>query len=174
MRRRCLWKHLAEITPNPAVERIYLTDIVDIFNRSGYSVRTMLHRELRRIARNQHAIGIAIVDNIFRERKTRELMLAGVTIRRPETVMVDSQVQVGMDSVIEPFAQLLGNTIIGEDSVIGSGCILKNCSVSDRVEISAYSVAQDSRIDSGRDHRPICAPTSGKSRRGERARRQLR
>ena len=54
-----------------------------------------------------------------------------------------------MDSVIEPFAQLLGNTIIGEDSVIGSGCILKNCSVSDRVEISAYSVAQDSRIDSG-------------------------
>jgi bifunctional UDP-N-acetylglucosamine pyrophosphorylase/glucosamine-1-phosphate N-acetyltransferase len=33
--------------------------------------------------------------------------------------------------------------------VIGPGCILKNCSVSDRVEISAYTIAQDSRIDSG-------------------------
>ena len=82
-------------------------------------------------------------------------MLAGVTIRRPETVMVDSQVKVGMDSVIEPFAQLLGNTVVGEDSVIGAGCILKNCQVADRVEISAYTIAQDSRIDERRHDRSI-------------------
>jgi bifunctional UDP-N-acetylglucosamine pyrophosphorylase/glucosamine-1-phosphate N-acetyltransferase len=144
-----LWKHLAKITPNPASNEYYLTDIVDIFNRSGYSVRTLLHRESDELLGINTRLELAIVDNIFRERKTRDLMLGGVTIRRPETVMVDSQVQVGMDTVIEPFAQLLGNTVIGEDSVIGPGCILKNCSVSDRVEISAYTVAQDSRIDSG-------------------------
>ena len=87
--------------------------------------------------------------NIFRERKSRELMLSGVTIRRPETVVIDSEVSAGMDTVIEPFAQLLGRTSIGEDAVIGAGCILKNCQVGDRVEISAYTVAQDSRIDAG-------------------------
>ena len=65
---------------------------------------------------------LAIVDNIFRERKSRELMLSGVTIRRPETVLIDSAVKVGMDTVIEPFAQLLGSTVVGEDSVIGAGC----------------------------------------------------
>ena len=43
-------------------------------------------------------------------------MLNGVTIRRPETVLIDSAVKVGMDTVIEPFAQLLGSTVVGEDS----------------------------------------------------------
>jgi bifunctional UDP-N-acetylglucosamine pyrophosphorylase / glucosamine-1-phosphate N-acetyltransferase len=144
-----LWKHLSEIAPNPASDEYYLTDIVDIFNQSGYSVRALLHREADELLGINTRLELAIVDNIFRERKTQELMLGGVTIRRPETVMVDSQVKVGMDSVIEPFSQLLGNTVVGEDSVIGPGCILKNCQVADRVEISAYTVAQDSRIDSG-------------------------
>jgi bifunctional N-acetylglucosamine-1-phosphate-uridyltransferase/glucosamine-1-phosphate-acetyltransferase GlmU-like protein len=31
------------------------------------------------------------VDKIFRERKVQELMLAGVTIEKPETVTIDSQ-----------------------------------------------------------------------------------
>ena len=144
-----LWKHLSEIAPNPASNEYYLTDIVDIFNQSGYSVRALLHREADELLGINTRLELAIVDNIFRERKTQELMLGGVTIRRPETVVVDSQVKVGMDSVIEPFSQLLGNTVVGEDSVIGPGCILKNCQVADRVEISAYTVAQDSRIDSG-------------------------
>ena len=30
-----LWRHLSEITPNPASNEYYLTDIVDIFNRAG-------------------------------------------------------------------------------------------------------------------------------------------
>jgi bifunctional UDP-N-acetylglucosamine pyrophosphorylase/glucosamine-1-phosphate N-acetyltransferase len=144
-----LWRHLSEITPNPASNEYYLTDIVDIFNRSGYSVRALLHREADELLGINTRLELAVVDNIFRERKTRELMLAGVTIRRPETVTVDSQVKVGMDSVIEPFAQLLGGTVVGEESVIGPGCLLKNCQVADRVEISAYTIAQDSRIDTG-------------------------
>jgi bifunctional UDP-N-acetylglucosamine pyrophosphorylase/glucosamine-1-phosphate N-acetyltransferase len=144
-----LWTHLLEITPNPASNEYYLTDIVDIFNRSGYSVRALLHREADELLGINTRLELAIVDSIFRERKARDLMLAGVTIRRPETVTVDSQVKVGIDSVIEPFAQLLGSTVVGEDSVIGPGCILKNCQVADNVEISAYTIAQDSRIDRG-------------------------
>ena len=53
-------------------------------------------------------------------------MLAGVTIERPETVTIDAQVRVGMDTVIEPFARLLGNTAIGEDCRIGAGAILES------------------------------------------------
>ena len=37
-------------------------------------------------------------------------MLSGVTIERPETVSIDAQVRVGMDTVIEPFARILGTT----------------------------------------------------------------
>lgn len=144
-----LWNHLSGIKPNPASNEYYLTDFVELFNHSGYTVRALLHKDADELLGINTRLELAIVDNIFRERKTRELMLSGVTIRRPETVLIDSDVQVGMDSVIEPFSQLLAGTVIGEDSVIGPGCILRNCRVADRVEISAYTVAQDSQIDSG-------------------------
>ena len=62
-----LWKHLSEITPNPASNEYYLTDIVDIFNRSGYNVRTLLHREADELLGINTRLELAIVDNIFRE-----------------------------------------------------------------------------------------------------------
>lgn len=144
-----LWKHLGDIGPNPASQEYYLTDIIEIFNKSGHTVRALLHKDSDELLGINTRVELAAVDNIFRERKSRELMLSGVTIRRPETVVIDSEVSAGMDTVIEPFAQLLGRTSIGENAVIGAGCILKNCQVGDRVEISAYTVAQDSRIDAG-------------------------
>ena len=66
----------------------------------------------------------AEADRILRERKARELMLAGVTIERPETVTIDAGVAVGQDTVIEPFARLLGQTHIGEDCHIGAGSLI--------------------------------------------------
>jgi bifunctional UDP-N-acetylglucosamine pyrophosphorylase/glucosamine-1-phosphate N-acetyltransferase len=144
-----VWQHLGKIEPNPASSEYYLTDIVDLFNKSGYSVRALLHANADELLGINTRAELAQVDNIFRDRKTRELMLSGVTIRRPETVTIDSAVRVGMESTIEPFAQLLGETVVGEDCLIGSGSILKNCTLADRVEISAYTVAQDSRIETG-------------------------
>jgi bifunctional UDP-N-acetylglucosamine pyrophosphorylase/glucosamine-1-phosphate N-acetyltransferase len=156
-----LWKHLSEIEPNPASNEYYLTDIVDIFNRSGYSVRALLHNNADELLGINTRAELAMVDNIFRERKTRELMLSGVTIRRPETVTIDSQVRVGMETVIEAFTHLLGKTVIGEDCVVGPGCVLSNCVLADRVEISAYTVAQDSRIDSGATIGPFARLRAG-------------
>jgi bifunctional UDP-N-acetylglucosamine pyrophosphorylase / glucosamine-1-phosphate N-acetyltransferase len=156
-----LWEHLSEVEPNPASNEYYLTDIVDIFNRKGYSVRALLHSNADELMGINTRAELALVDNIFRERKTRELMLSGVTIRRPETVTIDTEVTVGMDSVIDAYAQLLGSTTIGEETTIGPGCILTNCTVADGVEISAYTVAQDSRIESGATIGPFARLRAG-------------
>jgi len=47
--------------------------------------------------------------------KCRELLRNGVTIFYPHTCVIDSEVEVGVDTVIEPFVQLLGSTKIGAD-----------------------------------------------------------
>ena len=61
-------------------------------------MRALLHDDADELLGINTRLELSLVDNIFRERKARELMLAGVTIRRPETVMIDSKIQVGMDS----------------------------------------------------------------------------
>ena len=73
-------------------------------------------------------IELAHVDRVLRARKTRQLMLDGVTIEKPETVTVDLDVEVGQDTVIGPFAQLLGHTVVGSDCSIGASVILENAS----------------------------------------------
>ena len=37
-RRDLLWKHIGEITPNPATGELYLTDMAEILHRYGQSV----------------------------------------------------------------------------------------------------------------------------------------
>jgi bifunctional UDP-N-acetylglucosamine pyrophosphorylase / glucosamine-1-phosphate N-acetyltransferase len=76
-------------------------------------------------------------------------MLGGVTILRPETVTVDSDIRAGMDTVIEPFAQLLGRTTIGENCRIGAGAIIRDSQIADGVEIQPYTIVNTSKIEPG-------------------------
>src|SRR5262249_45943605 len=94
-------------------------------------------------------VELADADRVLRERKCRDLMLSGVTIERPETVTVDASVVVGADTVIEPFARLLGRTQIGEDCRIGAGAILESAVLADRATVAPYTMIADSRVDTG-------------------------
>ena len=89
------------------------------------------------------------MDKIFRDRKAQELMLDGVTIERPETVTIDAQVRIGMDTLIEPFARILGRSSIGADCRIGACSILENSELSDHVHIAPLTHIADSRIETG-------------------------
>ena len=144
-----LWQHLGHIQPNPVSKEYYLTDIVEILDRSGHRVQAMLHADSDELLGINTRVELAAVDRIFRERKTRELMLSGVTIEKPETVSADAAVTVGMDSVIEPNVRLLGNTRIGQDCRIGAGSIIRDSILGDRVEVSPYSCIGSSEVGDG-------------------------
>jgi len=135
-----LWKHLDEIgTENPAGE-YYLTDIVEIFRRHGRSCGTLLLDDPREVLGINTRVDLAEVDRVFRERKTRDLMLAGVSIENPESVTIETDVSIGADTVVEPFARLLGKTTIGGDCRIGACSILIDSTLGDRVTVGPYTL----------------------------------
>jgi bifunctional UDP-N-acetylglucosamine pyrophosphorylase/glucosamine-1-phosphate N-acetyltransferase len=72
-----------------------------------------------------------------------------VTVEKPETVTIDADVEIGMDTVIEPFAQILGRTRIGENCRIGAAAILKDCELADDVEIGPFTLVTSSRLERG-------------------------
>ncbi len=144
-----LWKYLAEIKPNNPAGEYYLTDIVEILKRHGHRIQPMHAEDATGLLGINTRIELADADRILRQRKNAELMLAGVTIENPETVIVDAKVRVGMDTHIEPFTRLLGTTQIGEDCWIGAGSIVESSVLADRVILKPYSVIADSRIDTG-------------------------
>ena len=119
-----LWGNLGGLTPNPASGEIYLTDVAAALHAGGQRVQAMTVADAEELLGINTRVELAAVDRILRERKTRELMLAGVTIERPETVTIDPDVRIGADTIIEPFARILGSTVIGEDCRVGAASIV--------------------------------------------------
>ena len=143
------WKLAGEIRPDNPAREYYLTDMVEILNRSGEFVEALRVEDAREVLGINNRLELAEVDRVFRERKLRELMLSGVTIEKPETVTVDMDVSIGIDTVVEPFAQLLGNTKIGENCRIGACSIVRDSTLADEVQVQPFTVIGASHIERG-------------------------
>ena len=81
--------------------------------------------------------------------KTEQSKLAGVTIDRPETCVIDPEVEVAPGTVIEPFVQLLGATKVGKECRIRSYSVLEDTTLGNRVLVRHGCIVSQSRVDDG-------------------------
>ena len=143
------WQHVDEIRPNNPAGEYYLTDMPAILRRAGQLVDPM------RIDDAGEALGIndraqlADVDRIFRDRKRRAIMAAGVTLIQPETITIDPGVEIGMDTIVEPFTQLLGQTKIGENCRIGACSVITDSTLGDAVDVGQFTIIGTSTLENG-------------------------
>ena len=144
-----LWKHLREVQPNAASGEYYLTDMAEILSYHGHRVARFQVDDSRELLGINTRVELAAADAVLRDHKSREWMLSGVTIERPETVTIDGQAKAGMDTIIEPFARILGNTKIGQDCRIGAGAILENAVLEDGAVVAPYTIISDSSLAAG-------------------------
>lgn len=109
-----------------------------------------LKNEAGRPAQSKSNIAeLAALDAKARAGKAARLMDAGVTIFRPDTTVIDPDVEIGADTVIEPFVQVLGSTRIGKGCHIRSFSVIENCTVGDRVLIRQSCILAESSVAAG-------------------------
>lgn len=143
------WKHVGDLRPDNPAQEYYLTDMIEILIRAGKIVEPYRVADAQQLKGINNRVELAEVDAIFRERKTRELMLAGATIEKPETVVADKHVRIGIDTVIEPFVRLLGATRIGENCRIGAYSVLVDAEIEDGVTIHPFTSIESSALSEG-------------------------
>ena len=148
-RSELLWKHIGEIQPDNPAREYYLTDMAGVLTRAGHAVACMEVADSQQLLGINTRVELAAVDRLFRERKANELMRDGVTIEKPETVTIDCQARIGMDTVIEPFARVLGDATIGEDCRIGACSIIQDSQLGDRVTVEPFTVIAGSSVETG-------------------------
>jgi bifunctional UDP-N-acetylglucosamine pyrophosphorylase/glucosamine-1-phosphate N-acetyltransferase len=148
------WKHVDELRPNNPAREYYLTDMIEILQRAGHTIDAYRAGNAAELLGINNRLELAAADRTFRERKVRELMLDGVTIEKPETVTVDDTVSIGMDTVIEPFTQILGRTRIGEGCRIGACSIVRDSELADGVHVGPFTIIGTSRVAAGAEIGP--------------------
>lgn len=88
-------------------------------------------------------------DAKLRAEAAARLIAAGVTIYRPETCVIDEEVEVAADTVIEPFVQLLGRTLVGAKCLIRSFTVIENCTLGSNVLVRQSCVLSESSVEDG-------------------------
>jgi bifunctional UDP-N-acetylglucosamine pyrophosphorylase/glucosamine-1-phosphate N-acetyltransferase len=83
---------------------------------------------------------------MVRQQKNEELMAAGVTIVDPATTYIDSDVDVGPDTVIHPCVFIEHGTTIGAACEIHAGSRIVNSKLGDRVVIRNHTIIADATI----------------------------
>lgn len=81
--------------------------------------------------------------------KARRLMDTGVTIFRPDTCVIDADVEVGAGTVLEAYVQLLGKTRVGAGCRIRSFTVIEDCTVGDHVLVRQSCVLTESTVEAG-------------------------
>jgi bifunctional UDP-N-acetylglucosamine pyrophosphorylase/glucosamine-1-phosphate N-acetyltransferase len=134
----------------------YLTDMAALLVGEGRRVVCVQGDSVDEVLGANTIAEMMHLDAAMRLAAAKKLMAQGVTIFRPETCVIDAQVEVGADTVIEPYVQLLGATKVGsecrirsysvvQDSVLGvgvlvrNGCILQEATVADGALLGPYA-----------------------------------
>jgi len=139
-----LFSALKSIRPANAQGEYYLTDVVGHFVREGLIVDALVSSDPD-IGRGINTrVEMVELSAILRDRVQRELMLSGVTIIDPATTHIDAGVQIGQDTIIQPFTILSGVTDIGEDCEIGPGARITDSKIGNGVSIKdSFVVASE-------------------------------
>jgi bifunctional UDP-N-acetylglucosamine pyrophosphorylase/glucosamine-1-phosphate N-acetyltransferase len=146
---RPLLEHLNELTANNKAGELYLTDMAALLRAAGGRVVAVEAAEAAEILGANTIAELVALDQRLREATAKRLMAEGVTIFRPDTCVIDADVQVAPDTVIEPFVQLLGKTVIGSECRIRSYSVLENCELGDGVLVRQSCVMVESKVASG-------------------------
>jgi len=135
-------------TDNPHAE-YYLTDMAEVFRKAKQQVLAVKTDNPSEILGSNTRAELVDLDRKLRRDKCTQLMAAGVTIFYPETCVIDADIEVGADTTIEPFVQLLGRTRIGSDCRIRSYSVIQNSEIADGVLIRPGCVLDEARVASG-------------------------
>jgi bifunctional UDP-N-acetylglucosamine pyrophosphorylase/glucosamine-1-phosphate N-acetyltransferase len=141
-----LFSHIDKLSSDNHHGEFYLTDMAAILDKAKQRVVAVQASNSYEVLGGNTRAELADIDQHMRMAKIRQLMAAGVTILYPQTCVIDNDVEIGADTVIEPFVQLRGSTRIGSDVRIGSYSVIQSCEIGDYVLVQPGCVLEHSSV----------------------------
>ena len=142
-----LFRYIDKLTANNAHAEFYLTDMAAILRKAKERVVAIAAVDPNEVLGANTRAELVEIDQHFRLAKCQQLMRDGATIFYPQTCVIDSDVEIGADTVIEPFVQILGKSRVGSDCHIRSYSVIRNTVIDDGVAVLPGCVMDDSHVE---------------------------
>lgn len=142
-----LFEALEKLEPRNAQHEYYLTDIVRMAVAQGRCVAAVTLQDPEEGLGVNTRQQLSAAERVVRQQIRDRWFEAGVTMRDPGSVWIDSGVTIGRDTVLYPQVSLEGKTSVGEGTTIRSGVRISDCLIGNNVEILDHCVLRESQID---------------------------
>ncbi len=114
-----LFEAVCKIGCRNAQNEFYLTDIVEVLNHQQKKIAVCVIEDSDEVAGVNSRRELAEVQAMMQTRINERIMDAGVTLVAPELTFIGPDVEIGQDTVIQPFSFLEGKTTIGKECFLG-------------------------------------------------------
>ncbi len=152
------WLELEQVRVSTTGER-YLPDLVAAAAVDARAQALVATDSSEALGVNNR-VQLAEVERVLRDRIRRQHMLAGVTVRDPETTYIDADVKIGPDTELLPGNHILAGTRIGSGCIIGPNSVLSDCVIGNDSRIIA-SYIEGAEIGAGISIGPYSRVRSG-------------
>ncbi len=135
---------LERLRPDNAQGELYLPDALALLRDGGARVDVQLVDDPALVLGVNDRVQLAQVRELCRRRIIEDHQRAGVDVVDPGSTIIDADVELGRDTVVEPFTVLRGATRAGERCRIGPGTTLTDMTLGDDVVVlHTYGVQAD-------------------------------
>jgi bifunctional UDP-N-acetylglucosamine pyrophosphorylase/glucosamine-1-phosphate N-acetyltransferase len=136
---------LPRLSAENAQGELYLPQVLDLLRADGASVAAHLVEDQRLV------LGVNDRGALARVRKLAQLgiherhMQAGVSIIDPAATVIDVDVEIGQDTVVEPFSTIRGHTSIGAGCTVRHSYLV-DCLLEDGVSVGPFAYLRPGAI----------------------------
>ncbi|MCR2823378.1 bifunctional UDP-N-acetylglucosamine diphosphorylase/glucosamine-1-phosphate N-acetyltransferase GlmU [Lederbergia panacisoli] len=144
---QALFEALEGVSNDNAQGEYYLPDVIEILKNKNMSVSAFQTADFDETMGINDRVALAEAERLMRKRINDVHMQSGVTIIDPASTYIDTDVNIGMDTIIYPGTIIKGQTEIGADCHIGPNSELVNAQVGSETVIK-QSVIHNSSVGS--------------------------
>lgn len=146
---KALYGTIDKLSNDNAHREYYLTDMAALLVKGKKRVVAVQADDPKEVLGSNTRAELVELDRFMRTATCQRLMNEGVTIFYPETCVIDNDVQIGVDTVIEPYVQLLGQTNIGQGCRIRSYSVIRNSQIGAGVTVRYGSILDEAKVAAG-------------------------
>jgi len=129
---------LPSLSAENAQGELYLPQVLDLLRADGGVVDAHVVDDPRLVLGINDRVALARVSALAQEAIHERHMRAGVSIVDPRQTVIDVDVQIGADTVVEPFTTIRGSTRIGEGCTVRHSYLV-DCLLEDGASVGPFA-----------------------------------
>ncbi len=143
---RDLRRWLSLLKNDNTQDEYYLTDVIAIAHDEGRAVEAVHPESAIEVEGVNNRIQLARLERAFQMAQAEKLLESGIMLHDPSRFDLRGQLQFGFDVEIDINVLIEGSVTLGNNVVIGAGCVLKDCEIDDNTHVRPYSVIEGATV----------------------------